>query len=147
MEVSKIDELVKETLELEKSYLEAKKIASAKYEVYESKYNDLIAALTEVGKKRYSVDGIADISVIEKPKVTTPKTFEAKQDFFGFLKTKLGDAWINSVNINYQTLNSLYNEMFDAAEDKITFSIPGIELPTLETSLRITRHGEFKTRG
>jgi len=130
---------ITEMIEAEKQYLEAKKVSSAFNAVYDEKYAKVIELLEATGMEKFSVPGIADVTKMQKLKVTTPKDSVAKTQFFGWLMAKYSDDWLNEVTVNYATLNRIYNEAYEATEDKALFSIPGIEAPTLETSLRVSR--------
>jgi len=139
IKVEQITTAIEEMVNAEKQYLEAKKVSSSFHNVYEEKYAIVIDLLEQAGMDKFSAPGIADVTKIKKLKVTTPKDSVAKTQFFGWLSHKYGDDWINEVSVNYAMLNRIYNEAFADCDDKSLFSIPGIDAPTLDTSLRVSR--------
>lgn len=134
-----LDELVVSYKQAKQDYDLAHVISVGKYNFLEELKETLIALLTMAGKNSYTVDGVALVSVITKSQVTTPKTNEEKELFFGWLEWKYGrDAMIAYQSINHQSLNSLYNKELETALAKgEDFTVPGIGLPMIVRTLSV----------
>jgi len=121
----------------------AYEIAKAQSDSLHKEYNEyrskVIKALMATNKSKYFVDGVGTVSLVEKLKVRVPNDLQDKANFFNWLTRTMGEeGFLAHVGVNYQTLNSLYNQEFDKAKQDGTadnFKIPGIGDPESETTL------------
>jgi len=137
VDVTALDNLVKEMKAAEAEYDEAKKVSTEKLRKYEEIEKKVIDTLVACGKSKWFVDGMGTAYLINKYVVKTPKTNEEKKALFDYINNKYGsDTLIAKLSINHNTLNSFVNEERDllAKEGKLA-KIPGIEDPTHETYL------------
>lgn len=107
----------------------------------ERKKTRLITLLSYAKKKRYSVEGVGDMTVVEKMKVKTPKDIEDKRKMFDWIEERFGEEGMyNFASINHNSLNSLYNEVSEefAAKGEI-FEMPGVGQPESEKTLQLRR--------
>lgn len=97
----------------------------------------ILEFLRASGKSKYFVDGIGTVYQIEKLVFPTPKTVEQKEALFEYIRSKYGeDALSGYLSINHNTLNSFANsEMKEELKKDPGFKIPGLEEPTMRTSL------------
>ena len=98
----------------------------------------VIFVLTETGKTSYQF-GDKKVVISERVSVRTPKTEEDKDKFFSWLKSKGIEK--EYLNINSQSLNSLYKTERELAIDRGDFnwSIPGIGEETITKTLSIRK--------
>lgn len=138
--VNELDNLVIELKDARISYDLAKAVSTGKHELVEELENKLIALLTEAGKSVYEVEGCARVTIVSKTQVTTPKTLEQKALFFDWVESKLGkEGLLAYQTVNYASLNSLYNkELEKALETGQDFIVPGLDIPQLVRTLRVT---------
>lgn len=132
-----LDSLVKELKLARDDYDQAKTISNDKNRIVDELERKLIELMSIADKNSYEVDGVARVSVVTKSQVTTPKTIEQKKEFFEWIRSKLGeDGLLAYLNVNYQSLNSLYNsEMKLAIEKGEDFVVPGLDLPSISRTL------------
>jgi len=97
------------------------------------------AFLEQSNKSKYSVDGIGTFNVVERFSYKIPRTPEAKEKFFSYLKEK--GIYDDLVNVNSQTLNAFCKQQMEEARDRqdFNFSIPGLEEPTLFKKVQLRR--------
>lgn len=131
---AELDEAVSLLKELKDEYEEKKRFSDLAHGAYEDQRNYLVSLLGKIGKKKYEAEGIGTISVSSKLKVKYPLTLEGRLEFLNYLKGRYGEEGLaNLVSVNYNTLQSFYNDEFNAAaesgEHVDTFSIPGILEP------------------
>jgi hypothetical protein len=87
----------------------------------------MMTLLEKAGKTQYKAEGVGLCVIKKKMSVTTPKDADSKKEFFNWIKEKFGEIGFWSyVSINSQTLNSLYNEQLEQAEDPSTFVVAGL---------------------
>jgi hypothetical protein len=136
---SQLDEQIERLSMLRNRYNGMKTEASVAHQEYKQQEDRVLKLLEIAGKKSYKVDGLCNVSRIEKLSVTTPKTIEDKRAFFSWIREKYGDDGVWSyASINSNTLNSLYNQQVEeAAERGETLDIAGIDLPTTRVSLSL----------
>lgn len=138
-----LDSLVEAMSEAKADYEAKKKISTEAHADYQIKRAYLIAKLQAANKKKYDVEGVGSVTVTESLKVKTPKDFDDKQKLFDWIEGEMGQEGILSyLGINYNTLNSLYNERFAQAKEEGTgadFNIPGINSPETEYGLRFKK--------
>lgn len=139
----KLDEMVKEMRAKRDVYESHKAKATELYKEFELSEGALLEALNKAGKRKYHVEGCGLVYLIEKLVVTTPKTLEAKQKFFGYLRETLGDTFLlDKQSINHQTLQKIYNDAYKEAQEAgcaDTFSIPGLDAPTAQVNIGFRR--------
>jgi len=113
-------------------YDEAKAKASELYVDVLKRQQELLSLLTRSGKSSWKVPGVGTASKKVSLSVKTPKTKQAKESFFNFLKGYNEDVYWKLLSPNSRSLNSFYNEM---AESNPEIELPGLELPTSQESL------------
>lgn len=71
--------------------------------------------------------------------VKIPRTLEDKEKLFNFLREK--GLFEQMVSVNSQTLNSLYKSLAEEAlqQGNLDFKIPGVEEPTIYTTLKLKK--------
>ena len=123
----------------EAAYRSAKEISNALHAEYQEHQQKLITMMRSANKKKYHVDGYGTASLVEKLKVKTPKSLEAKQALYNWITTRDGeDGLIAQTTVNYATLQRIYNEAFEEARlagTLDTFKVDGLEEPEAEYSL------------
>lgn len=67
----------------------------------------------------------------------TPKSREAKEKFFAWLKEKGDEVYYQYMTVNSQSLNSLAKAELEAAKERedLDFAIPGLPDPTFQDSI------------
>ncbi len=94
----------------------------------------LIEALMDNQLKNYRApEGL--VSLVQKTSVKTPKTPEAREAFFGWLRER--GLYDQLISVNSMTLNALYKEEFEAAalRGDMDFKVPGLEEVTITPSI------------
>lgn len=146
-ELAKDDSITTEELDLavmkmrddKIEYELAKKQSTAKHAVYQESLAKLITMLQRANKKKYHVEGLGTASLITKLKVRTPKDLNAKAELLNYIRENFGEEGVLSyANVNYQSLNKLYNDEFERAQSEgrgAEFNIPGLESPDSEVTL------------
>lgn len=134
-----LDNKVKEMKDAEATYKTAKTISNDLHAEFQTHQMQLIAMMQAANKKKYHVDGLGTASVVEKLKVKTPKTLEAKQALYDWIQTRDGkDGLVAQTTVNYATLQRIYNEAFEEAKlagTLDTFKVDGVDTPEAEYSL------------
>lgn len=132
-----LDTEIAELSKLRETYQGMKSEASAAHLRLKEQETKVLNLLDIADKKSYKVDGLGTVSKIEKLAVTTPKTTDAKRDFFSWIRETMGeDAVWAYASVNSNTLNSLYNTQTEEyAERGETLDIKGIDMPTTRTTL------------
>lgn len=94
----------------------------------------IIAILKEAGLTKFHAPNVGMFSVSYTPTIKTPKSFEEKEAFFDYLKSKGKDMYLTYASVNSASLNTLFKaEMITAAEAGEAFEMPGCEIgATLE---------------
>jgi len=142
-----LDELCVNYAGARNEYEQAKERATDLYNVAESLKGKVVEAMTQAGKSKYYVEGIGTFGFKDKMSVKTPKTLEDKQTLWKYLEEKYGSEVVwDKFGINSQTLNSFYNSELEIFNDKAKagevsgdFHLPGIEAPTAQRDLKITK--------
>lgn len=130
----KIQKMQEQWAEVERT----KKIASEARELYDQMESEVMGLLKAAGKSKYYVEGLGTAYIVNRYVVKTPKTIEAKKQFFKYLREKGEDVLFGMATVNHQTLNGFYNAEIKAATEAgkgLGFKIPGLEEPTHEESL------------
>ena len=135
---AELDLLVKRLKEARMEYDQAKAISAEKSGKVDDLERELIALLDRAGKTLYEAEGVGRVTLVSKLAVTTPKDLADKEALFNWLESSFGkEGQLAYLTINYQTLNSLYNQQVkEAAERGESFQMPGIGLPTSTTTLQ-----------
>ena len=125
---SEFDKVIKEMdakwLEVE----ETKKVASSVREEYDAIENKLLDMLKRAKKSKYIAEGLGTVSIKNTYQVTTPKTLDAKQRLFNWIRGRDGDDGLMAMlSINSQRLNAWTNEL--KTQDPL-IEIPGLDQPT-----------------
>jgi hypothetical protein len=100
----------------------------------------MIAILDRFGRTNYEVPGVGKLVVSERSYVGLPKTPEAKEAFYSYLKDK--GIFDELISVNSNTLNSFYKREREIAREEgraLEFKIPGIGEPSTSTTLRMTK--------
>lgn len=97
------------------------------------------AYLEANNKTKYSVDGVGTFNVVERFSYKIPRTPEAKEKFFSYLRDK--GVYEDLINVNSQTLNAFCKGQLEEARDRqdFNFTIPGLEEPTLFKKVQLRR--------
>ena len=142
-----LDELCIKYAAAREDYEKAKENSNDLYAAAETLKGKVVEAMTQAGKSKYIVDGVGTFGFKDKMSVKTPKTLEEKQVLWKYLEEKYGKEVVwDKFGINSQTLNSFYNselEIFneEAKLGKVSgdFHLPGIEAPTAQRDLKLTK--------
>lgn len=133
-----MDGLIKDYRDKRATYEKAKAESSQLYKQVEEVEVKVIAALKAANKKSYKVDGVGTFSVVYKTVVTVPSTIERRRELFGYIKGEHGqDVLDKMTTINYQTLNSFFNQELERKDDP-AFLMPGLDAPTTREEGRFT---------
>lgn len=135
-----LDHAVAEFREAEEIYQDIDAKKKEAYKVREEKKQKVLETMQKAGKTKYYVEGLGTVYQINKYLVATPKTVEAKEAFFKYLKEEYGDTFLmDKLGVHSATLNKIYNEALNEAkengEDVSTFSIPGLDSPNVYTNI------------
>jgi hypothetical protein len=135
-----LDEAVQKLWTLRQDYEEKKRISSEANALAEQAEHDVLELLEKADKKNYQLDGVAKVIAVTKLQVNTPKDLEQKAAFFKWLKDNYGaDGFLAYLNINHNSLNNLWNIEFEKSDDKVGFSIAGIDQPVERKTLRVNK--------
>ena len=134
-----LDDAVRAVKEARMEYDKASAVSDEKHRQVKDLEQKLVALLDASGKSIYEVEGVARATIVIKTAVTVPKDLEKKEAFFKWIENKFGkEGLLAYTTINYQTLNSLYNQEMEQARDRgEDFSIDGIDLPTVSKVLQL----------
>lgn len=137
--VEQMDQMVLSLRDLKTASDQAEETAKAAKALYDAQRKTIIAALTTLKRKDYSVDGAGLVYISQKEVYTVPKTNEDKQSLFNYIKAKYGpDALMAMVGIHSATLTSWANKETETGEVQ---SIPGLEQPTMIETLNFRKKG------
>jgi len=126
--------------ELRKEYETRKAFASEAEKELSAAEENLVKLLEASGNTKFFAPGVGTVSLITKMSVTTPKDIHEKKEFFKFLEDKYGEEGLYTyATVNYNSLNSLYNQLLEESNEPALFSVPGVGAPTAKVSLRLTR--------
>ena len=100
----------------------------------------LLDALETTGKHKYYVEGVGTISQVVKTMVATPKTKEAKNNFFQYIAKQYGEEvmW-EYMGVNSRSLNSFYKEEAAKIDGPEEFRLPGIDPPETRVTLSLRK--------
>lgn len=104
----------------------AAKNQSGKVEALKAK---IIAHMEAAGLEKFAVAGLGTVFTTDRFTVTVPKDGEARDAFFGYLKSR--GIFEELITVNSQTLNAFYKRCLDEAVEKGNpdFKVPGIGEP------------------
>jgi carboxypeptidase C (cathepsin A) len=136
--INDIENLIKKMDDAEVDYEGKKRIASEANAVYEGLRKEVLEMLQKAGKDKYS-SNLGTVSVVNTVRVKVPKEFNDKQALLDWLNAQGSDMYLTYATVNSQSLNSLYKKLFEEAEDKASFKIPGVEAPVSESDIRFRR--------
>lgn len=140
--VKELDDVISNMALAKERYEEAKRVSNEKYAEYEELRRKVLVHLETLNKKSYKVDGIGTVGVKTELKVRYPETLDQRKEFFEWMKSQGEDLLLTKFSVNYQTLNSMYNEEFERAAEEgraAEFKIPGISDPVSENTLTFRR--------
>jgi hypothetical protein len=114
----------------------AKKLISDELELQEKTILDILVRENMTAYKGPA--GTGTVIVSSRTSVKTPKTPEEKELFFSWLKQE--GLFDNMISVNSMTLNKLYKELFQKAQeaediDFIDRGIPGIGKPVVTPAI------------
>lgn len=136
MKTEDLDSLVEEMVDFRKQYEEQKDISNALHRKYKLTQDKLLNALEESNKPKYYVAGIGTVSLVNKMKVRMPQDPDRKKEFLEYMMGR-DDVKFSLLNVPWQSLQAWYNTEMEAHEGD--FDCPGVEAPTLETTIRFTK--------
>lgn len=139
--VADFDQAVTTLRELRGDYEEKKKVSSEAHAKYKDQTSKVIDMMKRTNKTNYQVDGVGKVVVYDTCKVKMPSDHDSKGKLFKWLNENMGaDGFLTYATINYNALNSLFNEQTQInAEKGESFTMPGVSEPTSETNIRFTR--------
>lgn len=139
--VQEMEKNIEHLYALKQRYEEIKSDASAAHKDFKKQEERVIALLEQVNKKSFKVDGLVNVTRVEKLSVPTPKTVDERKAFFNWLKEYYGeDVMYSYMSVHSQSLNTLYNQVMEEANNKqIKISIDGVAMPTSRTILSIRK--------
>ena len=138
--VEQVDNAIMVLSQLKEEYETKKEASSLAYSNYEKQQANVIELLTKIGKTSFKLEGVGTVSKKTSLVVQTPKTIEDKALLFKWLKDNLGaEGFLSYASVNSQSLNSLYNTMFEESSDKMAFKIDGVGEPTERVTLSFRR--------
>ena len=136
MNTEQLDEMVAEMLDYRKQYDEQKEISNSLHRQYKTAQQKLQDSLENSGKSKYFVEGRGTVSLVNKLKVRMPQDPDKKQEFLQYMMDR-DDVKYSLLNVPWQSLQAWYNTEVEANEGD--FACPGIEAPTMETTIRFTK--------
>lgn len=132
--VSELDAMIENCFNLRQEYQEISRRKSEAHAELEIKQQEIIEALTELGKTSYKAPtGTFSYKIVEN--FRTPKDSESRAKFFSYLKEK--GVYDEMVTVNSATLNSWAKEEL-ATYDGLDMQIPGLVKcdPVFRASMR-----------
>lgn len=129
-----MDNLVIAYRKARQEYEDKKEIATEAYHEYEKAEKLVRDALISSGKTKYFVDGVGQVSTVEKFSFKTPKDIQSKKLLFAYIKDTYGEEVLDSyVSINSMSLNSWAKKEMDKDP---SLKIPGLESPNSDIEIR-----------
>jgi hypothetical protein len=136
MKIEDLDDMVEEMLDYRKQYDEQKEVSNDLHRKYRTAQDKLMDALEKTNKTKYHVAGLGTASLVNKLKVRMPQDPDKKQEFLEYMINR-DDVKYSLLNVPWQSLQAWYNTETEARDGD--FQCPGIDAPTMETTLRFTR--------
>jgi hypothetical protein len=138
-----LDQVIKDMAEKRLAYQSAKALSDEKYHAYEEAERIALEAMRQAGKSKYYCEGAGTAYTVEKLVVPTPKTKDEKQLLFDYVRKTWGEVFLlDKLAIHHQVLQKLYNEAWEEAKAQgkgESFSIPGLQQPTMQISLNLRK--------
>lgn len=134
--VEELDDLCREVVKTREDYEAAHKTSNEYDAIHKKAKAKLMEALTKLGKKTYTVDGLGTVSKVERLKVTVPKDLESKKKMIEYFLSQGDNISSKYLTVNSMSLNSWYRQ---EADNDPLFELPGVEEPTLDEYLRIAK--------
>jgi len=127
--------------ELRASYEAAKALSTQAHDAYKEAESLVLDALTASGLKKFNVDGLGTATVKKKFQVVVPQDVEDKRKIYKYIQDQYGADILDEYrSINYQSLNSFYNQEAEiAADNKRDLVIPGLAEPTVKETVAWTK--------
>lgn len=136
--VQDLDTLVKEIVQLRAKSTQINAELSTVNKDLEAKKIKMAGYLRELGRKSYKTE-FGNLSLVEKWRVTLPKTVEDKLKLFDWLRSR--GLYESYATVNSNSLNSLYLAERDVAIKEgrgMEFEIPGVSPPTRFETTSVT---------
>lgn len=135
--LEQMDALILQLKELKAASEAAQEKADAEKATYNEHRDLVLKTLRANNRQKYSVDGVAMVYISDKEVYTVPKTIEQKTALFNYIKDTYGaDALMAMVGIHSATLTSWANQ----ESDKGVMQIPGLEAPTMISTLNVRKN-------
>ena len=135
--LQEMDDLVIQLRNKRDAYERAKDASNEAHDEYEKQRKVVIDALKSQARTNYSVAGVAQVVLKTKEVYKVPPGTEQKRLLFNYIRGKYGDESLMSMlSINHASLNSWANK---ETEDGTVMTIPGLEQPTMDETLSITK--------
>jgi len=94
--LAELDNHIKELLELEKKYTEAKKVAYDINIEVEKKENFILGLLSAINRNSYEAEGLAKITKCVRTSYKVPKDTNNKKELFKYIEDKYVGEWKNN---------------------------------------------------
>lgn len=136
--IQQYENLIKEMAEEQDQIDQLKHQIKKHQEIVDDREKKLLAIMTEFNHTSYrSSWGMVVRS--QRWSYKTPKTDDAKEAFYNYLRSK--GLFDSMISVNSQTLNSFCKKEMEAAKEAgdLDFEIPGLEEPTLSENISIRR--------
>lgn len=134
--VKELDELCKEVVSTREDYDAAKKTSDSYDAIHKKAKGKLLEAFNKLDRKSYKVDGLCNISKVQRLKVTVPKGIDERREMINYFLSQGDNISSKMLTVNSMSLNSWYKQ---EAEDNPAFEMPGVEEPVIDEYLRINR--------
>lgn len=135
-----LDAHVEQLRKIQEEYERHSAMAKELHFALENQKKKLMELLMKAGKTKYDAEGIGKVQLVDRMSVSYPKDLEARKQFVTWITDRLGEeGLLTYLTVNSQTLNSMYKQEFENADDPAMFSIPGLSEPTANTSVRFNR--------
>ena len=141
--VQELDGLGKLIFEQRQLAEESERVAKEHNKKLEMLYSKMLSILDRFGRTSYEVPGLGKLTSVERSFVGLPKTPEAKEEFYSYLRDK--GIFDELISVNSNTLNAFYKKELEIAREEgraFGFKIPGISEPSTSMTLRIQKKGK-----
>lgn len=122
--------------EKEAEYDAAKKISTDLYKELERLEGQMGKMLLDLGQNTFETP-YGKMILTERVSFKVPAGEENRKLLFDYLKER--DLFDSFITVPYNTLNAWAKEELAQAEDKVTFRIPGLELPTISRAASLRK--------
>lgn len=137
--IAEMDQIGADLAALMKVKDEAMAVVDEATKKVEAQKKKLLAYLKHFNREKFEVPGLGTFYIRSQFSVKTPKSPEAREAFFNYLKQK--GAFDDMITVNHQTLNAYYNAELDAAQQAgvENFKIPGLDDPSLYETITMRK--------